>query len=462
MFDPIPGTSGTYVNFQVIEVTGFGSEALKKKLSVTNVAVKWEIEKKKKGLGISEKRDEMLRAEIAELMPKLQMEYFIIEGSRLLIPAGYWYLVEKLSGNLNTDVIPIYSERARDYQRLAVGNAMKYKRATIVAATGTGKSLMIYDLCKSFVAAGKRVCIIVPTVDLISQMYNQLKEDFNVSGAGGKFKYKVGNDVLVTTPITAMQYIDRYQVVTIDEAHHSPASTWFRLGFAAKEAEYFYGLTATPVRSDNLEIGIHAWCGPVVINLDAAWGIENKWLVPTEVTIVKIGGLRPLPDSIQSIVAYGIAMKTEKAQAAIYKIIASLLRKGHKVMVLMATVKAGEALAVYCKRQGLEFSVAHAGFRAPFYAFKKGDTNLLVGNHKLFGEGVDVPNITAVLNCCNIKSESLTRQIVGRAVRLYPGKEKAIVVDVVLPNYQQFKRSADFRKAIYKTITESIKEVTVE
>jgi superfamily II DNA or RNA helicase len=462
MFEAILGTSGTYLNFQTVEVTGHGLPELKKTLTVINTAVKWEIEQKKKGLGISEKRDDYLNAEIAELAAKLKVEYFIEENGKVFIPAGYWYLMERIAGHKNTDVVPVFSDHARNYQKEAVSKALEFKRATIVAGTGLGKSLMIFDICKSFVAAGKRVCIIVPTVDLISQMYNQMKDHFNVSGAGGKFKYKVGNDVLVTTPVTAMQYVDRYHTVITDETHHIAAATWFRLGFAAKQAEYFYGLTATPVRSDNLEIALPAWCGPVVINLDAAWGISNGWLVPTEVTIVKIAGLKPLPDNLQSIVAYGYAMKTEKAQAAIYKLIAALLKKGHKVMVLLATVKAGEALALYCKRQGLEFSVAHAGFRAPFYAFKKGDTDLLVGNHKLFGEGVDVPNITAVINCCNIKSESLTRQIVGRAVRLYPGKEKAIVVDVVLPNYMQFRRSADFRKTIYKTITSSIKEITVE
>lgn len=462
-FSATPGTSGEYISNNLIKVWGSGLNTLLSRITVINKAVEWEIKRMAGMVPANPRRAEEIKQRLKELNEKRLVEYYSrTDEGDVVIPAGFWFMVENITGHLNTEVVPVTSAHARDYQVEAVHTALKYKRSLIVAATGLGKSLIIFDICASFIAAGKRVCVIVPTVDLISQMVAQFKDKFNVSGAGGKFKYKIGCDLLISTPITAKQYIDRFDVVIQDENHHSPATTYFSLGFSAKQAQYFYGLTATPIRSDNLDIAIHGWAGPVVFNRDAAWAIENKWLTPTEVTMVEVGGLKPLPGTIPSISAYGMYMKTPVAMECLYKLMKSLLAKGHKVMVLLATVKAGEALAKYCKERGLEFQVAHAQYRAPFYAFKKGDTDLLVGNHKLFGEGIDVPNITAIINACNIKSESLTRQIVGRAVRLSPGKEKAIVVDVFFSGYQQFKQSAKFRKSVYKTITETVKEVKYE
>lgn len=462
-FEPTPNTYGEYYSINLIKVWGSGVDELLSRLTVINKATEWEIKRLSNMVPSNPKRGEEIKSEIKALQDKLVIEYFSrTEAGEHVIPAGFWFMVESLAGHLNTEVAPITSSFARDYQIEAVHTALKYKRSLIVAATGLGKSLIILDICSSFVAAGKRVCVIVPTVDLVTQMVSQLKEKFNVSGAGGKFKYKVGCEVLISTPITAKQYIDRFDTVIIDEIHHQSANTWFALGFAAKQANYFYGLTATPIRSDNLDIAIHGWAGPVVFNRDAAWAIENKWLTPTEVTMIKVQGLKTLPATMPSISVYGILMKSQVTLECLFKVISSLLKKNHKVMVLLATVKSGEMLAKYCKERGLEFQVAHAKYRAPFYAFKKADTNLLVGNHKLFGEGIDVPNITAIVNVCNIKSESLTRQIVGRAVRLFPGKEKAVVVDVFFPTFHQFKQSARFRKSVYETITDSIKEIDYE
>ena len=61
-----------------------------------------------------------------------------------------------------------------------------------------------------------------------------------------------------------------------------------------------------------------------------------------------------------------------------------------------------------------------------------------------------------------MKSESLTRQIVGRAVRLFPGKEKATIIDIHFDNYNQFVSFAEYRNSIYRTIVDNIKETTYD
>jgi superfamily II DNA or RNA helicase len=106
------------------------------------------------------------------------------------------------------------------------------------------------------------------------------------------------------------------------------------------------------------------------------------------------------------------------------------------------------------------FQVAHAQYRAPFYQFKKGEIRLLCGTDKLLGEGIDVPDVTAVINVCNTASEGMCRQIVGRAVRLFPDKEKATIIDIYFSNYDQFARAAESRRQVYETITDKVKHFT--
>jgi hypothetical protein len=58
-----------------------------------------------------------------------------------------------------------------DYQVNAVYECLRYNRKTIVSATSSGKSYMIYALVRYYVTKKKRVLVVFPTTSLIQQMY---------------------------------------------------------------------------------------------------------------------------------------------------------------------------------------------------------------------------------------------------------------------------------------------------
>jgi superfamily II DNA or RNA helicase len=309
------------------------------------------------------------------------------------------------------------------------------------------------------IKAKKRVCMIVPTIDLVKQTLDSAK-DFGIteiSGAGGKYMYKPGCDLLVTTVQSASKYIDGFDVIVVDECHHSAANTWFNLLAGAVNATHVYGLSATPYRTDGLDLGIHAWIGPIVVDRNAKWGIANGWLAEPKIFMINVSGLPHFPSTKNAALAYGKLASHSKVQQHLLENIQKALSAGRTVMVIFNTVKAGQAFKKYCAGR-LDFDVAHAGYRVPFLKFKKGETDLLVGNVKLFGEGVDVPRVSCIITLCNNKSEITTRQVLGRAMRISKGKKDAIVLDVGFDSYEPYVSAYKKRSKIYKTIVDVVKE----
>lgn len=94
---------------------------------------------------------------------------------------GIEYIYEKTQ---YTDVIPSFEEFQEfittlnipfspyDYQVLAAFESIKRYRQTNLMATGSGKSLTIYLLIRWFLKNNLKGCIIVPTVMLTTQLYN--------------------------------------------------------------------------------------------------------------------------------------------------------------------------------------------------------------------------------------------------------------------------------------------------
>lgn len=248
--------------------------------------------------------------------------------------------------------------------------------------------------------------------------------------------------------------------IVVHNCHHSAASTWFALLASAINATHVYAVSATPYRTDGMDVGIHAWCGPIVTERTAAWGIANGWLAKPDIYVVQISGLPYVSGKSLSATAYKKLAHHPKVQEFLLKKIQSGLAAGRTIMVIFNTVKAGESFKKFCKNK-LDFDVAHADFRKPFLDFKAGKTSLLVGNVKLFGEGVDVPRTDCIITLCNNSSEIITRQVIGRAMRISKNKKDAVILDLWFDNYEPYVRAKNNRIETYLTVVDKIKEICI-
>ncbi|CAN5525216.1 DEAD/DEAH box helicase family protein [soil metagenome] len=137
-------------------------------------------------------------------------------------------------------------------------------RGCIILPTGTGKSFVAVMA----IARTKRpTLIIVPTLDLMRQWYNQLCDFFGIDVGlvgGSYFEFK---PVTVTTYDSAYRHVERwgnqYGLVVFDEVHHLPGPT-YQMAATAALAPFRLGLSATPDRADGAESFLPSLVGPIV------------------------------------------------------------------------------------------------------------------------------------------------------------------------------------------------------
>ena len=172
----------------------------------------------------------------------------------------------------------------RPYQEDAVAAALKAKRATIKAATGTGKSIIAIEWLK---AVGKTALIIVPTQALIYQSWAPKLQDAGLLEVGQYYAYaKSSGPVMITTYSSATSHpelIERAEAVILDEIHHLGAQVALnRLLPVIKEKEYVLGLSSVPEREDDThEQFLEEF--PICFDLSLGEALRDGILAPLQV-----------------------------------------------------------------------------------------------------------------------------------------------------------------------------------
>ena len=137
-------------------------------------------------------------------------------------------------------------------------------RGVVVLPTGAGKTqvaLMAIDDRK------RDALVIAPTLDLVRQWYDQLKQSFGVAvGIVGGGDHEV-RPLTVTTYDSAHLHMEhlgsRFGLLIFDECHHLPGAS-YALSARLSIAPFRLGLTATPERADGREKELEDLIGPEV------------------------------------------------------------------------------------------------------------------------------------------------------------------------------------------------------
>ena len=155
----------------------------------------------------------------------------------------------------------IYQEKViEDFNReVAAGK----RRIIVVAATGSGKTIIAAAIIKVAVANRKRVLVLAHRREIIAQTSQKLQAHGIPHGI---IQAGVSERPLENVQVASIQTLharavrsDRMQlpdvdVLIIDEAHHTPAASYRAIIDAYPDA-ILLGLTATPCRGDGRGLG---------------------------------------------------------------------------------------------------------------------------------------------------------------------------------------------------------------
>ena len=322
-------------------------------------------------------------------------------------------------------------------------------------ATSFGKTVIAEKLIE---ARKEKTLIIVNSTNLLEQWEKTLKEDMTINNKvekrEGKRLNKTGIGVLGNQRDTMTGLIDvvtfqslfsqfpemvkEYGMVIIDECHHVAADTYC-LPLQELKAKYVYGITATDKRRDKFDKYVYWLCGPVIAEYSAdklayQRGI-SQYFVPR------------FTDSSLSIECeksnnYMDKMKEltmdEKRNELIANDVASLLKRGRKILVLTHLVEHVIVLKQKLQEIGLKAitivgSMSRIEKRDIISEIKENinGQSIIISTGQYLGEGTDIPYLDTLLMATPIYWEGKIAQFVGRIAREYDGKQYTLIYDYV-------------------------------
>jgi superfamily II DNA or RNA helicase/HKD family nuclease len=370
-----------------------------------------------------------------------------------------------------------YQERLLEL--LALSRRRGHHRNLLVAATGTGKTVMAaldYQSLKEQLGRS-RLLFVAHREEILDQSIGTFRYALRDASFGQKW---VGNSrpAHFEHVFASIQSLnargfdslppDHFDVVIVDEFHHSAAPSYERI-LEHLAPQELLGMTATPERSDGLDV-LHWFDDRIAAELRLWDAIDQQHLAPFLYFGVHDGvDLSDIPWR------RGRGYDVERL-SAVYT--------GSDVwarLVLKQVAAHAEVESMRCL--GFCVSVEHAQFMARHFSEAGipsvavwGDSpkseregalrELAAGRVRvvfsvdLFNEGVDVPAIDTVLMLRPTESPTLFLQQLGRGLRKAKDKPFCTVLDFVGKHNRQFRFDRRYRALLGSTRKEVIAAVT--
>jgi superfamily II DNA or RNA helicase len=159
----------------------------------------------------------------------------------------------------------------RDYQYDAVTHGIKEKRAILLSPTGSGKSFIIYNLMRWYMANhDQKILIVVPTTSLVEQMY----KDFEDYGFDSDLVHKIysgkekvtDKQIIVSTWQSIYKFpkewFEQFGCVFGDEVHLFKAKSLSGIMNKCTNAPYRFGTTGTLDGTETNKLVLEGLFGP--------------------------------------------------------------------------------------------------------------------------------------------------------------------------------------------------------
>lgn len=345
----------------------------------------------------------------------------------------------------------------RPYQSAAIDATWNYLRQQpgnpcIVLPTGAGKTIVLAELIREALTSwpGTRICVLAHVRELVGQNHDKLKAywpeapaGIYSAGLGRRDRFEPVIFASIQSVAGKAMQLGRFDLLLIDEAHRIPLRNDGQYRAFIEECRRanphlrIAGLTATPYR-----LGGGPVCGPDYILNEIAYEARVKDLIDggyLSRLVSKAGIARADLSGVHIRNGEYVSGELERAcntdpvvNAACDEIV-TLCNDRHAWIVFAAGVAHAQAVTDALTARGVKCAMVDgktpSGERAArIAAFQRGELRALV-NVNVLSEGFDATHVDAVVMMRPTKSAALYYQQVGRAMRLHPGKDNALILD---------------------------------
>jgi len=340
----------------------------------------------------------------------------------------------------------------RDYQVDAFVHAVSKQRSVLVSPTASGKSAIIYLMMRLFYEMDRKVLMIVPTVNLVTQMKQDF-EDYAVNLEplpvqevyAGKSK-EVQAPIMIST-WQSLQNLDRnffynFDTVVVDETHLATGNTLQKILNSCIHADFRVGLTGTLTGEKVHEMLLIGSIGEPKKIISTSELIENQMLSDLKIKCLILNHkLSSLKMDYQEEIQYLISHE-----------------KRNNYIINLAKKLQGNTLVLfnYVENHGLVlFNQIEKEVSDKNIFFMSGDTkaelrenirqhvrnhhsdNIILASSGVFSTGVNIPALHNVIFASPTKSKVRVLQSIGRVLRRHDTKETATVYDIADQIYRK-------------------------
>ena len=374
-------------------------------------------------------------------------------------------------------------------QDLAAQRLLAHNHGILSAATAFGKTVVC-----SYLIANRKVntLILLESTDLISQWEEELNRFLEIDEELPEYRTKTGRvkkrksvigtlkggkDALTGIVDIAMvgslykkgdfhEKLNSYGMVIMDECHHAASATAQEI-LKRVNAKYVYGVSATPMRSDNLERINYMLLGPVrhrytALERAEAQGIDHM-VIPR---YTRATGTFAKDEIFK---AYAHICSNEMRNEQILEDISYCVKNGRTPVVLTRFKEQAKYFYDRAKSYadyvfifyGDNTNKENETIRKEMKKVPEDKSLILIATGQKIGEGFDFPRLDTLMLAAPVSYEGRLEQYVGRLNRDYEGKEDVRVYDYIDSHISVFdkmylKRLRTYKKIGFRIASEAI------
>lgn len=313
-----------------------------------------------------------------------------------------------------------------------------YRKTLLVLPTGCGKTVVFSSVTENQVNKGHRVLIMAHRGELLDQAADKLKEASGLDSVLEKAEStSLGSFIPVT--VGSVQSLaqekrlarfpnDYFQDIIVDEAHHCLSDSYKRVLDHFPDANIL-GVTATPDRGDMKNLG--EFFDSKAYEYSMTEAIREGYLCPIKAQMI------PLELDIADVgISSGDFSAGEIGHALepyLHQIAAEMATycQGRKTVVFLPLIATSQKFCAMLNDAGLRAAEVNGNSddRSEVLAdFEAGKYDVLC-NSMLLTEGWDCPSVDCIVVLRPTKIRSLYQQMIGRGMRLSPGKTELLLLD---------------------------------
>ncbi|KAL5340366.1 P-loop containing nucleoside triphosphate hydrolase protein [Aspergillus crustosus] len=358
-------------------------------------------------------------------------------------------------------VLEVPAIKLRDYQEECIQSVIEHvgqghNRLGISLATGSGKTVIFTQLIGRIPprdTTGDKTLIIVHRRELVEQAYRHCQlayPDRTVEVEMGN-RTATGHGDIIIASVRSLTSGDRiakfnprrFKLVLVDEAHHIVAPTYrtalahFGLNEKSPDSPILVGVSATFSRFDGLKLG--AAIDQIVYHKDYTDMISDNWLANAMFTTVQsqadLGRVRKDKSGDFALGSLSKAVNTARTNDITVSAWMANAPERKSTLVFCVDIEHTKQLTDTFRQSGIDAryitgTTPKATRDEQLDLFRERKFPVLL-NCGLFTEGTDIPNIDCVLLARPTRSRNLLIQMIGRGLRLYPGKKDCHIIDMV-------------------------------